>query len=211
MTRAPTNPTAADARGLHLTGLDLDRNPDVVVPTSNWSPRTGTCCARPRSTSAEPTAPGPRSSAETYDRGNGATILLYDLDAPHRAAHPAVPLPGLRQRASRRDAARDRRRTARRRRPRDRDPARGDRRDRARARRHRARLRRLHEPRLGHRAGALLRGAATTRPPRRTPAAGSPTRASRSSSSSSASTRRSPRSAPTSSTRRRSCCCSGPC
>ena len=24
-------------------------------------------------------------SRETYDRGNGATILLYDLRAPHRA------------------------------------------------------------------------------------------------------------------------------
>ena len=35
---------------------------------------------------------------ETYDRGNGAAILLYNLRAAQRGADAAVPLPGLRQR-----------------------------------------------------------------------------------------------------------------
>ena len=35
---------------------------------------------------------------ETYDRGNGAAILLYNLARRTRGADAAVPLPGLRQR-----------------------------------------------------------------------------------------------------------------
>ena len=35
---------------------------------------------------------------ETYDRGNGATLLPYNLRAAHRGAGAAVPLSGLCQR-----------------------------------------------------------------------------------------------------------------
>ncbi len=65
--------------GLHLTGLGLDRNPDVRV--------TGVeLIAAPwhvlRRTTLEVRAPDgswETQQRETYDRGNGATILLYDL------------------------------------------------------------------------------------------------------------------------------------
>lgn len=64
--------------GLHLTGLDLDRNPDVVVENvelvaAAWHVlRTTTYRIRGRDHEWE------TRRAETYDRGNGATILLYD-------------------------------------------------------------------------------------------------------------------------------------
>ena len=70
-----------DARGridLHVTGLDLDRNPRVVVKdvrllASDWHIL--------RSTTIEyQHADGHWSTEhrETYDRGDGATVLLYD-------------------------------------------------------------------------------------------------------------------------------------
>ena len=37
-------------------------------------------------------------SRETYDRGNGATLLPYNLAARTVLIDPPVPLPGLRQR-----------------------------------------------------------------------------------------------------------------
>ena len=66
--------------GLHLTGLDLDRNPDVVVDdvelvAAAWHVlRTTTYRLR------GPDHEWEQHRAETYDRGNGATILLYDPD-----------------------------------------------------------------------------------------------------------------------------------
>ncbi len=39
-----------------------------------------------------------RQSREVYDRGNGATILLYNRDKNDHH-HPPVPLPGLYQRS----------------------------------------------------------------------------------------------------------------
>lgn len=67
--------------GLDLVGRDLDRNPrvrvrDVRVLTSNWYVTRATTLdfqhADGRWTTEE---------RETYDRGNGATILLYDGEA----------------------------------------------------------------------------------------------------------------------------------
>ncbi|WP_127792190.1 NUDIX domain-containing protein [Agromyces sp. LHK192] len=67
--------------GLDRVGRDLDRNPDVVVRdvrvlTSNWYVTRATTFdyrhADGRWTTEE---------RETYDRGDGATILLYDADA----------------------------------------------------------------------------------------------------------------------------------
>jgi nudix-type nucleoside diphosphatase (YffH/AdpP family) len=84
MTSQPTPgadvPDRRGRTGLHRTGLDLDRNPDVVVRdvellSADWyvlrattfdvRAADGTWCTERR---------------ETYDRGNGATILLYDAD-----------------------------------------------------------------------------------------------------------------------------------
>jgi nudix-type nucleoside diphosphatase (YffH/AdpP family) len=66
--------------GLHLTGRDLDGNPDVVIRdvellASGWH-------VLRRTTFDYRHADGhwSREQRETYDRGNGATILLYDAD-----------------------------------------------------------------------------------------------------------------------------------
>ena len=72
-------PDSRGRTGLHLTGADLDRNPDVRVrnvevvsdgwhvlrrTTLDYRGRDGAWATQQR---------------ETYDRGNGATILLYDV------------------------------------------------------------------------------------------------------------------------------------
>ena len=72
-------PDARGRVGLHLTGLDLDRNPDVVVRevellASNWHVLRTT-----RFDERRPDGTWVAKRAETYDRGNGATILLYDV------------------------------------------------------------------------------------------------------------------------------------
>ncbi|WP_291057406.1 NUDIX domain-containing protein [Herbiconiux sp.] len=64
--------------GLHLTGLDLTGNPrvevlDVRLLTSNWYV-TRTTRIRFRHRDGHVSI----EDRETYDRGNGATILLYD-------------------------------------------------------------------------------------------------------------------------------------
>jgi nudix-type nucleoside diphosphatase (YffH/AdpP family) len=72
-------PDARGRTGLHLTGRDLDGNPDVVVRdvillASDWHVlRRTELDVRSRDGSWQ------RQRRETYDRGNGATILLYDL------------------------------------------------------------------------------------------------------------------------------------
>jgi nudix-type nucleoside diphosphatase (YffH/AdpP family) len=66
--------------GLHLTGLGLDGNPDVRVRAvtllaSNWYVL--------RTTELDyrlPDGTWTTQHRETYDRGNGATVLLYDQD-----------------------------------------------------------------------------------------------------------------------------------
>jgi nudix-type nucleoside diphosphatase (YffH/AdpP family) len=64
--------------GLHRTGLDLDRNPDVVVRavdllSADWYVLRATTFDIRTSNGTWRT-----DRRETYDRGNGATILLYD-------------------------------------------------------------------------------------------------------------------------------------
>ena len=66
--------------GLHRTGLDLDRNPnvrvrDVELLASAWH-------VLRRTTLEYTDAAGTVSTQqrETYDRGNGATVLLYEPD-----------------------------------------------------------------------------------------------------------------------------------
>lgn len=72
-------PDARGRVGLHLTGLDLHRNPDVVVRevrllASNWHVLRTT-----RFDELQTDGSWTSKQAETYDRGNGATILLYDV------------------------------------------------------------------------------------------------------------------------------------
>lgn len=83
MTDTPSRPgtTSPDHRGrtgLHLTGRDLDRNPrvrvdDVDLLAAGWHVLRATTF-RYRGDDGTWTT----QTRETYDRGNGATILLYD-------------------------------------------------------------------------------------------------------------------------------------
>ncbi|MBD8206680.1 NUDIX domain-containing protein [Microbacterium sp. CFBP 8790] len=80
---SPAHPgtTVPDHRGrtgLHLTGLDLDRNPrvqvtDVELLAAGWHVLRATTF-RYRDDRGEWST----QTRETYDRGNGATILLFD-------------------------------------------------------------------------------------------------------------------------------------
>jgi nudix-type nucleoside diphosphatase (YffH/AdpP family) len=74
-------PDARGRTGLDRVGRDLDRNPDVVVEnvevvSDGWHVLRRTTF-RYRRRDGEWTT----QQRETYDRGNGATILLYDLTA----------------------------------------------------------------------------------------------------------------------------------
>ncbi len=73
-------PDGRGRSGLHLTGRDLTRNPqvrvvDVELLAAGWH-------ALRRTTLDVQDAAGrwSRQQRETYDRGNGATVLLYDRD-----------------------------------------------------------------------------------------------------------------------------------
>ena len=71
-------PDARGRTGLHRTGLDLDRNPrvrvrDVELLASSWHVLRKTTLEYQDSAGTWTT-----QQRETYDRGNGATVLLYD-------------------------------------------------------------------------------------------------------------------------------------
>lgn len=73
-----TVPDHRGRTGLHLTGLDLGRNPRVIVEdvdllAAGWHVLRATTF-RYRNDDGEWVT----QTRETYDRGNGATILLYD-------------------------------------------------------------------------------------------------------------------------------------
>jgi nudix-type nucleoside diphosphatase (YffH/AdpP family) len=80
MTLGVDEPDARGRTGLHLAGLDLDGNPDVRVRqvrvlASNWHVlRTTTLDVR------APDGSWSTQQRETYDRGDGATVLLYDAE-----------------------------------------------------------------------------------------------------------------------------------
>lgn len=70
-----------DHRGrsdLHLTGLDLNRNPDVVVDEVELVAAAWHVLRTTKYRMRGPDDVWESRQAETYDRGNGATILLYD-------------------------------------------------------------------------------------------------------------------------------------
>ena len=82
MTTATAGVDLPDTRGrigLHLTGLGLDRNPDVRVRkvellSCDWYVLRATTYDRRR-----PDGTWVTERRETYDRGNGATVLLHDV------------------------------------------------------------------------------------------------------------------------------------
>ncbi|WP_193609673.1 NUDIX domain-containing protein [Nocardioides lijunqiniae] len=81
MTIGEDEPDKRGRTGLHLTGLDLDRNPDIEVRevellACDWYVLRATTYDRRRADGTWLT-----ERRETYDRGNGATILLYDTEA----------------------------------------------------------------------------------------------------------------------------------
>jgi nudix-type nucleoside diphosphatase (YffH/AdpP family) len=78
MTPGVDEPDRRGRAGLHLTGLGLDRNPNVVVKdvellASDWYVLRATTLDLRGSDGTWRT-----ERRETYDRGNGATILLHD-------------------------------------------------------------------------------------------------------------------------------------
>lgn len=66
--------------GLHLTGVGLDRNPDVVVDEVELVASAWHVLRRTHFRERDAAGAWIAKVAETYDRGNGATILLYDPD-----------------------------------------------------------------------------------------------------------------------------------
>jgi nudix-type nucleoside diphosphatase (YffH/AdpP family) len=81
MTAGIDTPDRRGRTGLHLVGRDLDRNPDVrvldvEVLSSDWYVLRATTFERRGSDGTWRT-----ERRETYDRGDGATVLLHDVDA----------------------------------------------------------------------------------------------------------------------------------
>lgn len=66
--------------GLHRTGLDLDGNPDVRVTGVELVAAAWHVLRRTTLEVKTPDGAWQTQQRETYDRGNGATILLYDTD-----------------------------------------------------------------------------------------------------------------------------------
>ncbi|WP_344199070.1 NUDIX domain-containing protein [Aeromicrobium alkaliterrae] len=78
MTAGIDEPDRRGRTGLHLTGRDLTRNPDIVVRdvevlANDWYVLRATTFDQRHSDGNWRT-----ERRETYDRGDGATILLYD-------------------------------------------------------------------------------------------------------------------------------------
>lgn len=66
--------------GLDRTGRDLDRNPDVRVTDVELLAAAWHVLRRTTLEYRGPSGEWETQQRETYDRGNGATILLYDAD-----------------------------------------------------------------------------------------------------------------------------------
>ncbi len=66
--------------GLDRIGRDLDRNPDVVIREVELTSQGWHVLRRTTLDYRRRDGEWVRQQRETYDRGNGATILLYDLE-----------------------------------------------------------------------------------------------------------------------------------
>jgi nudix-type nucleoside diphosphatase (YffH/AdpP family) len=79
VTLGEDEPDARGRTGLHLTGRDLDANPDIHVLDVELVATAWHVLRRTTFEQRDAAGTWVRKTAETYDRGNGATILLYDL------------------------------------------------------------------------------------------------------------------------------------
>lgn len=80
MTLGEDEPDARGRTGLHLTGRDLARNPEVRIVDVELVAAAWHVLRRTTFEQRDATGTWVRKTAETYDRGNGATILLYDAE-----------------------------------------------------------------------------------------------------------------------------------
>lgn len=80
MTLGEDEPDARGRTGLHLTGRDLAGNPDVRITDVELVATAWHVLRRTTFEQRDRSGAWVRKTAETYDRGNGATILLYDPD-----------------------------------------------------------------------------------------------------------------------------------
>lgn len=80
MTLGEDEPDHRGRTGLHLTGRDLDRNPDIRVVDVELVATAWHVLRRTTFEQRDPSGAWLRKTAETYDRGDGAAILLYDPD-----------------------------------------------------------------------------------------------------------------------------------
>jgi len=78
MTLGEDEPDHRGRTGLHLTGRDLDRNPDIRITDVGLVAAGWHVLRRTTFDQRDRTGAWVSKTAETYDRGNGATILLYD-------------------------------------------------------------------------------------------------------------------------------------
>lgn len=80
MTLGEDEPDHRGRSGLHLTGRDLADNPDVKVTDVELVATAWHVLRRTTFEQRDAAGAWVRKTAETYDRGNGATILLYDRE-----------------------------------------------------------------------------------------------------------------------------------
>jgi nudix-type nucleoside diphosphatase (YffH/AdpP family) len=80
MTLGEDEPDHRGRTGLHLTGRDLARNPDIRVTDVELVASGWHVLRRTSFEQRDRTGAWVSKTAETYDRGNGATILLYDRE-----------------------------------------------------------------------------------------------------------------------------------
>ncbi|MCS0498744.1 NUDIX domain-containing protein [Protaetiibacter mangrovi] len=78
--RGADEPDHRGRTGLHLTGLDLTRNPGIRVDEVELVAAAWHVLRRTRYRERDAAGDWHEKVAETYDRGNGATILLYDTE-----------------------------------------------------------------------------------------------------------------------------------
>ena len=78
MTHGEDEPDHRGRSGLHLTGRDLTGNPDVRVTDVELVATAWHVLRRTTFDQRDRTGAWITKTAETYDRGNGAVILLYD-------------------------------------------------------------------------------------------------------------------------------------
>ncbi|MCU1416966.1 MAG: GDP-mannose pyrophosphatase, partial [Schumannella sp.] len=80
MTLGEDEPDHRGRSGLHLTGRDLTGNPEVRVTDVELVATAWHVLRRTTFEQRDRSGAWVSKTAETYDRGNGATILLYDAD-----------------------------------------------------------------------------------------------------------------------------------